>query len=52
MNIAKYAKFITALCGAVTTAVADGVFDVNDGITIALAAATVLGVYAVPNAKP
>lgn len=50
MNVSRYAKFIVALCGAVSVAVADGIFDANDGVTIALAVLTALGVYRVPNA--
>lgn len=49
MNVAKYSKFIVAVCGAVAVAVTDGVFDVNDTITVALAALAAIGVYAVPN---
>ena len=46
---AKYAKAIAAGCGAVSIAVADGIFDANDAITIGLAVLAALGVYLVPN---
>lgn len=50
MNVAKYAKAITAVAGALSIAVADGIFDVNDGFTVVLALLAAVGVYAVPNA--
>lgn len=51
INVAPYKKFIVAVATAVSVAVTDGVFDVNDGITIALAVAGALGVYQVSNAS-
>lgn len=52
MNVSRYAKFITAVAGAITVAVTDGILDVSDGVTIVLAALAALGVYAVPNKEP
>lgn len=49
MNISKYSKAIAAAAGAITIAVADGVFDAHDGITIGLAVLAAIGVYKVPN---
>lgn len=49
MNVSRYSKFIVAICGAITVAVSDGVLDLNDGVTVALAVLAALGVYAVPN---
>jgi hypothetical protein len=49
MNIAKYSKLIAAVCGALTIAVGDGILDANDGFSIVVAAATAIGVYAIPN---
>ena len=49
MNVARYSKAIAAVCGAVSIAVTDGVFDVNDSITVALAFLAAIGVYAIPN---
>ena len=46
---AKYSKAIAAGCGAISIAVADGIFDANDAITIGLAVLAALGVYLVPN---
>lgn len=49
MNVAPYRKFVVAVCGAVSIAVADGLFDTNDVIVVALAGLSALGVYKVPN---
>ena len=49
MDISRYSKAVAAACGAIAIAVADGILDVNDGITIALAVLSAIGVYAVPN---
>lgn len=49
MNVSRYSKAIAAAAGAISVAVTDGVFDWNDGITIALAVLAALGVYLVPN---
>lgn len=49
MNVAPYRKLIVAVATAVSVAVTDGVLDVNDGITIALAALGALGVYKATN---
>jgi hypothetical protein len=51
MNVKRYAKAVVALCGAVAIAVGDGILDVNDGITIALAVLAAIGVYLVPNTE-
>ena len=51
MNISRYAKAVTAAAGAISIAVADGILDANDGITIALAVLAAIGVYMVPNAE-
>ena len=51
MNVSRYAKAIAAACGAISIAVADGILDANDGITIGLAVLAAIGVYAVPNAE-
>ena len=55
-NVAPYRKAIAAVVGgvvvvgtAVTEAVADGVFDVADAVTIVTAIGTVFGVYAASN---
>ena len=42
-------KAIVAAAGALGIVIADGIFDVNDGITVALAVLAAIGVYAVPN---
>ncbi len=54
MKIAQIRKFLVALAaaaGVAVTVLADGHFSVEDGISIALAVAGALGVYATPN-KP
>lgn len=49
MDLSKYSKAIVAVLGALSIAVADGIFDVNDGITVAIAVLAAIGVYKVPN---
>jgi len=46
---AKYAKGIAAGATALAIAIADGVLDVNDGVTVGLAVLGAIGVYIVPN---
>ena len=57
MNVAPYRKAIAAIIGglvvigaAINEAVADGVLDYSDGILVAAAVGTALGVYGVKNA--
>lgn len=56
VNVAPYRKAIAAAVGgliviatAVAEAVADGVFDLSDGLTVAAAIGTVFGVYRATN---
>lgn len=49
MNLSRYSKAIAAAAGAIAVAVSDGILDLNDGITIALAVLAAAGVYLVPN---
>ena len=51
MNVSRYSKAIAAAATALAVAVSDGILDVNDGITIALAVLGVIGVYLVPNTE-
>ena len=48
MNLERYSKAIAAATGAISVAVADGVFDASDAVTTILAVLTVLGVWAAP----
>jgi hypothetical protein len=50
MNVAPYRKVIVALLGALSIAVADGVFDSSDTVTVVIAVLTAAGVYRAPNA--
>jgi hypothetical protein len=50
-DLSRYAKFITALVGVAIAAGAEGLLDAQVVSWIVLVA-TVLGVYAVPNATP
>ncbi len=55
MNLGKYAKtIVAALFAAVVvakSAITDGVYSPSEAIETVIAVLTVLGVYAVPNAK-
>lgn len=49
MNITRYSKAIAAACGAISIAVADGIFDLNDAVTVVLAVVAAFGfVYVAP----
>lgn len=50
----RYAKFITALIGALVVAVAEGLVpdEAARWVPVVVAFATALGVYAVPNTPP
>lgn len=48
-NLGPYGKAIVAALGAAALYLTDNVFSVADGVEIALAVATALGVYALPN---
>lgn len=49
MNIARYSKAIAAGASAIAVAVADGILDLNDGVTIVLAVLAAVGlVYVAP----
>lgn len=52
--MSRYAKFIIAVLGAASTAVAQGLVPdtVGQWLPVAIAFATALGVYAVPNTPP
>ena len=51
-NISRYSKFIVAVAGAVSIAVADGFFDAADGVNVVLAVLAAIGVWGVPNTDP
>jgi len=51
-DVTRYSKFIVAIAGAVSIAVADGFFDAADGVNIALAVLAAIGVWGVPNTTP
>lgn len=52
MNVAPYRKVIVAICGALSVAITDGIFDTSDVMTVAIAVLTAAGVYRVPNDDP
>jgi len=49
VNLGPYGKAIVAALGAGALYLTDNVFSVADGVDIALAVLTALGVYALPN---
>lgn len=53
MRVTAYAKTIVALIGSTvavaTPLIGDGILTTTDGVQIALAVLTALGIYAVPN---